>query len=141
MRSALALLLLAWPAMAQPRTVTGEPRWRDGDTVVVSGVPVRLNGLHAPELSEPGGREAKSWMIARTRGQTITCTLDGSRTHDRWAGICRDALGDLAEGLIAAGLGRDCQRYSGGRYKHLERPESVSMPLPAYCYPRPRRPL
>jgi endonuclease YncB( thermonuclease family) len=33
---------------------------RDGDTIEVAGVPVRLNGLHAPELREPGGQAAKA---------------------------------------------------------------------------------
>ena len=138
MRSlALVLALLPAVAWAEPRTIAGEARWRDGDTAVVSGVPVRLSGLHAPELREPGGGEAKRWMEAATRGQVVTCVLDGSRTRDRWAGICtimsQYVQIDLAAGLISAGLGRDCPRHSRGRYRHLERPEAVRFGLPAYC--------
>jgi len=106
---------------------------RDGDTIEVDGVPVRLNGLHAPELREPGGREARAWMIQHTSGQRIVCHLNGERSYDRMIGVCENRDGDLAAQLIAAGLGRDCPRWSGGRYARLEAPTAAGMPLPAYC--------
>ncbi len=106
---------------------------RDGDTIEVNGVPIRLNGLHAPELSEPGGRAARTWMIQHTSGQQVVCSLTGERTHDRWVGICENRDGDLATQLITAGLGRDCPRYSRGRYAAAEPASVKSMPLPAYC--------
>ncbi|TXL71839.1 thermonuclease family protein [Vineibacter terrae] len=109
---------------------------RDGDTIVVNGVPVRLNGLHAPELREPGGPAARAWMIEHTRGEQVVCQLNGDRTHDRWVGVCRNQDGDLAAQLIAAGLGRDCPRWSGGRYGRLEKPVAAAMTLPAYCLRR-----
>ena len=34
--------------------------------------------------------------------------------------------------LIAAGLGRDCPRFSGGRYAQFERPEAKRFRLPGY---------
>ena len=34
--------------------VTGRAYVRDGDTIEVGGVAVRLQGLHCPELGEPG---------------------------------------------------------------------------------------
>ena len=109
---------------------------RDGDTIEVKGVPVRLNGLHAPELNEPGGKAARTWMIEHVRGQKIVCILNGDRTHDRWVGICENSEGDLAAQLIAAGLGRDCPRWSGGRYARFETVTARNMSLPAYCVPR-----
>lgn len=83
---------------------------RDGDTIVVAGVPVRLNGLHAPEINERGGVAARDWMIEHTRGQQVICRLNGDKTHDRLVGVCENRDGDLAAQLIAAGLGRDCPR-------------------------------
>lgn len=134
----LSALLLATPAHAREpgRTVAGEARVIDGDTLAIGATKVRLSGLHAPELSEPGGPEARAWMIRATAGQTVTCVLDGTRTRDRWAGICSTSAGDLAAGLVAAGLGRDCPRYSRGRYAAMERPGAASLPLPAYCMKR-----
>lgn len=137
--SIIALLLLASPALARepPRTIAGPvSHVRDGDTIVVAGAPVRLSGLHAPELRDPGGPEARAWMVRATAGQVVTCVLDGTRTHDRWAGICHIGPLDLAAGLVQAGLGRDCPRYSRGRYRAMERPEAAGMPLPTYCHRR-----
>ena len=63
-----------------------------------------------------------------------------ARHVGRWAGICtimyQDVQMDLAAGLVQAGLGRDCPRYSGGRYRALERPAAAAMPLPSYCVRR-----
>ena len=109
---------------------------RDGDTIEVDGLPIRLNGLHAPERREQGGSEARAWMVEHTRGRQVVCTLNGDKTHDRVVGTCANGEGDLSAQLIAAGLGRDCPRWSGGRYAHLERPAAASMRLPRYCIPR-----
>jgi micrococcal nuclease len=106
---------------------------RDGDTIVVDGRPVRLNGLHAPELSEAGGTAARQWMVEHALGRRVVCQLDGSRTRDRVVGICRNEDGDLAAQLVAAGLGRDCPRFSGGRYAGLEVRTASATPLPHYC--------
>lgn len=131
-------LSLAIPTDAREgRHIVGAVTYvRDGDTIEVNGVPIRLNGLHAPELHERGGNEARAWMVDHTRGQQIACTLNGDKTHDRMVGVCNNREGDLAAQLIAAGLGRDCPRWSGGRYARLERPSAASMPLPGYCLRR-----
>lgn len=113
--------------------VAGEARILDGDTLEIAGMKVRLQGLAAPELREPGGQAARMWMIRATAGQVVTCRLDGTRTRDRWAGICTVGGADVAAGLVAAGLGRDCWRWSRGRYAHLETPAGRLLPVPAYC--------
>ena len=38
--------------------------------------------------------------------------------------------------LITAGLARDCQRFSGGRYASVEQPMAKTLPFPGYCVPR-----
>jgi hypothetical protein len=75
-------------------------------------------------------------MVEHTDGQGVVCRLNGERNHDRWIEICSNRDGDLAAQLVAAGLGRDCPRWSGGRYARFERPQAVRMALPAYCLPR-----
>ena len=58
----IAITLLAGSATAalsveQPH-VAGFAQIRDVDTIVVSGVPIRLNGVDGPELGTFAGRDA-----------------------------------------------------------------------------------
>lgn len=118
-------------------TLTGQvTHVRDGDTIVVSGQPIRLQGLHAPELADPGGPEAARFMRTLVGGRIVTCTLTGERSYDRMIGVCSIDHHDIAAALVRAGLGRDCPRFSGGRYAEDEQPEAQRMPLPGYCVSR-----
>ena len=54
---------------------------RDGDTIVVGSMPIRLNGLAAPEGDEPGGAATQA-MIELVQGRPLRCELDGERTHE-----------------------------------------------------------
>ena len=114
----IVVILLTSPAIAQGQI-------RDADTIV-SGTPVRLNGVDAPELRTRAGRDARRWMVNYLDGRSIECELNGERTHDRWVGICYADGEDIGAALIAAGHALDCRRYSGGRYAHLETPAARS---------------
>lgn len=109
---------------------------RDGDTIVVGRWSLRLMGLHAPERHEAGGAAARRWMIAHALGQAVVCRRDGGRSHDRLVAVCFNGGGDLAAQLVAAGLGRDCPRFSRRRYAALETDAGRRLPLPAHCHPR-----
>ncbi|MCW5747685.1 MAG: thermonuclease family protein [Alphaproteobacteria bacterium] len=140
----IVLALAALLAVAAPGAVAREriqvagavSHVRDGDTIEVAGVALRLEGLHAPELREPGGGAARDWMVAHTAGQPVVCELTGARSFDRRVAVCRNADGDLASQLIAAGLGRDCPRFSAGRYAAYETAAGRALALPRYCVPR-----
>jgi micrococcal nuclease len=106
---------------------------RDGDTIEVGKIPIRLQGLSAPELKEPLGREAKSFMYNLVFGQRVRCELNGDTTHDRYVGICFLEGQDIAEAIISEGLSRDCPRFSGGRYAELETEQHQKIKLPRYC--------
>lgn len=108
-----AFALLSVPAHAQVQV-------RDADTIVVSGTPVRLNGVDAPELGTQAGRDARRWMVNYLSGRAVECDLNGDRTHDRWVGVCYADGQDIGAAVIAAGHALDCRRFSGGRYAHLE---------------------
>lgn len=114
----------------------GPARVVDGDTIVVAGTKVRLEGLHAPELDEHLGRPAQAFVRDLLAGATVRCKLTGERTYDRMVGRCLVGGVDIAAALVDVGLGRDCRRYSLGRYSHLERPEAQAIRLPGYCTPR-----
>ena len=104
---------------------------RDGDTIEVGGLAIRLQGLHAPETDDPGGAEASAFMSNLVLGRDLDCDLTGERSHDRLIGVCYLDGRDIAAELIGAGLARDCPRFSGGRYAAIDR--RPDMPLPDYC--------
>lgn len=130
-RLAIALLCLIAIPVSAGEWIEGPARVRDGDTVVVAGQPVRLMGVAAPELSEPGGSASKATMRAITHGRVVACELTGARTYDRRVGICYIDGRDIGAEIIARGHARDCPRYSGGRYAALE--INHALPLPGYC--------
>jgi endonuclease YncB( thermonuclease family) len=116
----LVLALLATPAFAD-RLIEGRVTVvRDVDTIVVAGIPVRLNGLDGPETSTRIGREARTFMNRLVRGGRVICRLNGDRTHDRWVGVCFLDGQDIGAIAVANGFALDCRRYSGGRYRDLE---------------------
>ena len=100
-----------------------------------AGQKVRLQGLAAPELSETGGHVATAALIQIVKGRQVSCELDGTVTHDRVVGICYVEGKDVAAELVKRGLARDCERFSGGRYKELETASARLLPLPPYCGP------
>ena len=108
---------------------------RDADTVVVKGVPIRLNGVDAPENGTRAGNEATAAMKRYLRGKTLNCELNGDRTYDRWVGVCfTDEGDDIGAVMIASGYALDCRRYSGGRYRSLEPSGARSrLPQAGYC--------
>ena len=120
---------------AEPTVLTGTvTHVRDGDTIEVGKIPIRLNGVSAPELKEPLGPQSKEFMRDLVDGKSVHCELTGAKTYDRLVGTCY--LGDLDIGVavIAAGLALDCPRYSGGRYSEFEVASAqVAIKLPGYC--------
>ncbi len=107
---------------------------RDGVTIVVNGVPIRLEGLHAPETSTSLGRLAKSYMNELVMGRQVDCWLAGEMSYDRQIGVCFVDGTDLAERIIEGGLGADCPAHSGGRYASLPTdPLFTRESLPGYC--------
>lgn len=111
----------------------------NGDTIVVDGIHVRLNGVAAPEVvhagdpGEPGGEEARAFMVVLVEGQTVVCDMTRGRTWDRRVGWCYRGGQAIAAELIRGGLVRDCPRCSAGRYMDVEPPAVVSLPFPRYC--------
>lgn len=121
----LSLIILAFAALATPAWAGGV-KVRDADTIVVSGTPVRLQGVDAPELDTSAGKGARRWMVNYLAGKSVECRLNGERTHDRYVGVCYADGVDIGAAVIAAGHALDCRRYSGGRYRRLETPAAKS---------------
>lgn len=122
-----------------PQLFTGEElrgsvtHVRDADTIVVSGIPIRLNGVSAPELDTAMGQEGKRYLQTLVLHKQVVCSLNGERTHDRKVGVCSLNGKDLGAEVIRAGHAADCPRYSNGRYKRFETEKARRWPLPNYC--------
>lgn len=84
-------------------------RVRDGDTLVVGLIPIRLANLDCGESGTSAGEAATRRMNQLVRGQTMRCELEGRRSYDREVGVCALPDGrDVGEVLIAE---RFCARW------------------------------
>ena len=107
---------------------------RDGDTIEVGKVPIRLNGVSAPELGEPLGLKSKEFMIGLVMGKQLRCELSGKKTYDRFVGTCYLGEQDIGATVIAKGLALDCPRYSKGQYADYQVKGVIAkIRLPKYC--------
>jgi endonuclease YncB( thermonuclease family) len=141
----LAPVLLAGPpaeaAECPPNSVTAVvTRVWDGGTIEVGGMPIRLQGLTAPKVGEPGGERAARGMEKLGLGREIHCELNGERTDGRCTGVCYLDGEDIAETMVRQGLARDCPRLSDRRYAKAEHEAAVdgatiqqTHQLPAHC--------
>lgn len=127
--SIVALLLVAGPALADPchaiprkgplpASLAPGARFSgpvvhvgDGDSLCVAVGPrrgtdwveVRLADFYAPELKEPGGREARNILSRIVAGRRLDCVSRG-RTWDRVAAECRLAGRSLGDRMRDAGV-------------------------------------
>ena len=132
----LTALALAACGDAGGTRLVGRATVTDGNTLWVADQAVRLQGVAAPERSEPGRAAATAFVRELVADREVTCDLaDGTRTRGRVVGVCRVGDRDIGAELIRAGLARDCPRYSKGRYAVLETPAGRQLPLPGYCRP------
>ena len=131
----LLVFLLASSAHADPTTLTGTvTKVRDGDTIEVGKIPIRLNGVSAPEMNEPLGPQSKAFMADLVMGKRVRCEMNGQNTYDRFVGTCYLGDRDIGAAVIEAGLALDCPRFSGGRYKAVETEAARKrIKLPGYC--------
>lgn len=107
---------------------------RDGDTIEIANIPIRISGISAPELAESLGDEAQQFMIKLVSSKKVMCKLNGERTYDRWVGFCSIDENDIGEAIVSAGLALDCPRYSKGRYLKYEVSSArKQITLPNYC--------
>lgn len=106
---------------------------RDGASLLVGQVPVRLLGVAAPGRLEPGGPEATEALRRIVQGRTLRCSLTGRAGHGLWDATCWVGTVDIGGAVIASGRARECPRASGNRYAALEREAAGGLPLPRHC--------
>ncbi len=115
---------------------SGRPRIIDGDTMDLSGIRVRMQGIDALESDQrctrrgqggydcgAAGRDA---LIALVGRNTVTCTPDGTESHGRAVATCtvptpEGGTLNLNGAMVRSGYAFDCPRFSQGRYAGEER--------------------
>lgn len=101
------------PSAASPsrQLVDFVTRVRDGDTIVVGLIPVRIANLDCAERGSTSGDRATLHITRIVKGVQLRCSLEGRRSYDRKVGVCRLPDGrDIGELLIAGGY---CARWRG----------------------------
>lgn len=92
----------------------------DGDGLCVAvgkgpdtWVEVRVADFYAPELSAPGGKEAKAALERVTRGKRAICTAQ-HRSHDRVVAVCTINGRSVADLMRAQGIAEGGNGFRGG---------------------------
>jgi micrococcal nuclease len=131
----LFLFLAMAPVKAADTALTGTvDHVRDGDTIEVGNIAIRLNGVSAPELDEHLGPQSKNFMQELVLNKTIRCELNGEKTYDRVVGVCYLEGKDIGISVIENGLALDCPKYSHGHYSKYETAKArEEIELPDYC--------
>ena len=97
----------------------------DGDTIHIGNHKIRFQGINAPELDEPYGKQAKWALHKLVKGQTIRAIPNGEKSYDRIVAKCFLEDGrDIAAEMVKMGLALDLPNYPDADYKHLETPAS-----------------
>lgn len=97
-------------AISSSREIVGRvTHVRDGDTIEVSGVPIRFGSLDCAESGTSAGERATARMRTLVARQTLTCYLNGRTSYDRKIGSCRLLDGrDIGAIMIQEGY---CGRF------------------------------
>src|SRR3984893_9289556 len=123
---ALTLCLCSGAVAAQHAsskgTLVGIPRILDGDTLIINGTHIRLEGIDAPEtdqvcLDAKGaqwtcGIEARDQLKAHVAGREISCADKGIDRYKRTLAVCSLASEDLNRWLVREGLALAYVQYS-----------------------------
>lgn len=130
MSQAVVALIIWMPvssALAQAPIVGTVTHIEDGDTICLSMIKIRIEGIDAPETKESCWRGRHRWkcgppateklreMIHR---QTVTCEPKYCDRYGRTVATCQLLNGDdIGAVMVAGGWAIDWPYYSGGRYK------------------------
>ncbi|CDX12075.1 Excalibur domain protein [Mesorhizobium plurifarium] len=118
--------------VGKPPPLEGPAKAVDGDTIEISGKPVHIHGIDAPEFNQQCD-DAKNftyscgWEITTAfqkflkSAKIVRCEFVSWDQYGRYVGSCTTRKGlDLASWLVSSGLAPDWPQYSGGAYADLQ---------------------
>ncbi len=102
--------------------LTGPARVIDGDTIVIDGRHIRLEGIDAPETPQTCGRRLFGWWSCGTAaanaldklvsGHNVTCESRGTDKYNRMLGICFVDGRDINAEMVREGFAWAFVKYS-----------------------------
>lgn len=119
----MMLLLALSLAVAPPSSTSfsGIGRAKDGDSLMVDDVEVRLFGIDAPELDQRCKKQGQEWACGREaatqldnllRGKTVRCEKTGTDRFGRTLARCLAGSTDLNRVMVGLGYAVAFRRYS-----------------------------
>lgn len=117
---ALLLMTVSAPAAAQNQ-MSGTAQARDGDSLSLSGIAIRLHGIDAPELAQTCnrrgvfwscGEEAKRQLQALVEGRPVSCRRVDTDEYGRAVAVCTAGSWELGKAMVASGWATAFRRYS-----------------------------
>ena len=107
----VVLFLLRSNSISQTSIIEGKiTHVRDGDTLEIENIPVRLAALDCPENNTPEGRYATK-IAKQFEGSQASCELTGAKSYDRFVGYCSINGEDYGEILISQSACRVWKKY------------------------------
>lgn len=86
--------------LSGPQVLAGKvTHVRDGDTIEVNGIPIRLAALDCPEKGTQKGDYATR-LAKQFYGLQATCELTGAKTYDRLVGYCSINGADFGQHMM-----------------------------------------
>jgi endonuclease YncB( thermonuclease family) len=116
--AAFLLAALARPSFAH---VTGTATVIDGDTIVVAGERVRLQGIDAPELHQTCtaygqewacGPTSAEWLKERLHGRQVECIGHARDRFGRLLAVCYAGGESINDRIVREGWALAFRRYS-----------------------------
>ena len=120
MKPLLAILLFFFSGAAAA-DITGSAYVIDGDTIDISGVRIRLNGIDTPEIEQfcrtngliwHCGVEATKAMRHLTKGKTVTCIGNTADQYGRLIANCFVGDLNLNATMVESGMALAYRHYS-----------------------------
>ena len=107
----VVLFLLSSNSISQISIIEGKiTHVRDGDTLEIENIPVRLAALDCPENNTPEGRYATK-IAKQFEGSQALCELTGAKSYDRFVGYCSINGEDYGEMLVTQSACRVWRKY------------------------------
>jgi endonuclease YncB( thermonuclease family) len=122
MKFLFAILLLMLPAMAQAADITGVPKIREGDQIVIGSSRIRLAGIDAPSVDQlclntkgerwTCGVAARDELIKHAENKPWTCHINRVDRRGRSVAKCEVDGEDIQKWMVKSGWALSYARFS-----------------------------
>lgn len=121
MKWLFVIALALTPLSASAQDISGTGRAKDGDSLDMAGIAVRLHGVDAPELYQTCSRQGQRWACGKeamaklgqlVNGAELRCEQRDVDDYDRIVASCTARQIDLGQAMVEAGLAVALPQFS-----------------------------